>query len=79
MQAEINQSNSSSDDENIEMTSEPKISKFEYKEGGYGWVVCVATAYTLGVIYGIINNYSLIYSKFDIVYNNTKNHVVYSG
>jgi len=53
--------------------------QFEYKEGGYGWVVVVATGYCFGILIGMLNNYSLLYNELDRVYNNTQNHVLYSG
>ena len=53
---------------------------FNYKEGGWGWMVVVATGYCFGILIGMINNYALIYNELDTVYNGTvKNHVVYCG
>lgn len=53
---------------------------FKYKEGGWGWMVVVATGYCFGILIGMINNYALIYNELDSVYNGTvKNHVVYCG
>jgi len=53
---------------------------FIYKEGGWGWMVVVATGYCFGILIGMINNYALIYNELDSVYNGTvKNHVVYCG
>ena len=48
-------------------------------DGGYGWVVCLATFWCFGIIIGMDYNYSLIYNKLVIVYNNTENHVIYAG
>ena len=50
-----------------------------YKEGGWGWIVVIATGYSFGIIIGLINNYALIYNEFDRVYNQTENHVFYAG
>jgi hypothetical protein len=52
---------------------------FVYKEGGFGWVVVIATGYCFGVLIGMINNYALILNELDRVYNDTENHVLYSG
>lgn len=52
---------------------------FEYKEGGLGWLVVISCGYCFGILIGMMNNYSLIYNEFDRVYNQTENHVVYSG
>ena len=54
-------------------------SDFEYKEGGWGWVVVVATGYCFAILIGMVNNYALIHNKFVVVYNSTENHVFYSG
>ena len=37
------------------------------------------TGYCFGILIGMMNNYSLIYNEFDRVYNETENHIVYSG
>jgi len=50
-----------------------------YKEGGWGWVVVLATGYSFGIIIGLINNYALIYNEFDKVYAQTENHIFYAG
>ncbi len=52
---------------------------FHYKEGGWGWLVVVATSYCFGVLVGMMNNYALIYNKLEIVYNGTENHVFYAA
>ena len=52
---------------------------FVYKEGGWGWVVVIATSYCFGILVGMMNNYALIYNKLEIVYNGTENHVFYAG
>ena len=52
---------------------------FEYKDGGWGWVVVIASSYCFGILYGMVGNYALIYNKFEIVYNSTENHVLYAG
>ncbi len=52
---------------------------FKYKEGGFGWIVVIATGYCFGVLIGMINNYALILNELDRVYNETENHVLYSG
>ena len=48
-------------------------------DGGYGWIVCLATFWCFGIIIGMDYNYSLIYNKLVVVYNTTENHVVYAG
>ncbi len=53
--------------------------EFEYMEGGWGWVVVVASAYSFGILYGMVGNYALIFNKFEEVYNGTENHVFYAG
>ena len=54
-------------------------SNFKYKEGGWGWVVVGATGYCFAILIGMVNNYALIHNEFVVVYNNTENHVFYSG
>jgi hypothetical protein len=56
-----------------------RVPKFVHMDGGYGWLVCVATFWCFGVIIGMDYNYSLIYNKLVVVYNGTENHVVYAG
>lgn len=56
-----------------------KNSEFVYQEGGWGWVVVVCSGFSLGILIGMINNYSLILNEMERVYNNTENHVVYTG
>lgn len=56
-----------------------KIDEFEYLEGGWGWVVVLASAYCFGILYGMVGNYALIFNKFEVVYNETENHVLYAG
>lgn len=53
--------------------------EFEYLEGGWGWVVVLASAYCFGILYGMVGNYALIFNKFEVVYNETENHVLYAG
>jgi hypothetical protein len=50
-----------------------------YREGGWGWVIVLATGYSFGIIIGLINNYALIYNEFDKVYAQTENHIFYAG
>ncbi len=52
---------------------------FKYREGGWGWVVVIASAYSFGILYGMVGNYALIFNKFEEVYNGTENHVFYAG
>lgn len=52
---------------------------FQYKEGGWGWVLVLATAYCFSINIGMMNNYALIHDKFIVVYNSTRNQVFYSG
>lgn len=52
---------------------------FQHTEGGLGWLVVATTGYCFGILIGMMNNYSLIYNEFDRVYNQTENHIVYSG
>jgi hypothetical protein len=63
-------------DESEEEDTKPN---FVHLEGGYGWLVCIATFWCFGVIIGMDYNYSLIYNKLVVVYNSTGNHVVYAG
>jgi hypothetical protein len=67
-----------SDEESYD-SKEEIPSNFVYKEGGWGWVVCVSTGYCFGILMGLVNNYALIYNEFDIVYNQTENHIFYAG
>ncbi len=48
-------------------------------DGGWGWVVVAAVSYCLGILYGMVNNYALLYNKFAVVYNNTENHIIYAA
>ena len=64
---------------NVDTNHTQLNSKFVYKEGGFGWIVVLATGYCFGVLIGMINNYALILNEIDRVYNETENHVVYSG
>jgi hypothetical protein len=59
--------------------SKEEEEEFEQIDGGYGWIVCLATFWCFGIIIGMDYNYSLIYNKLVIVYNTTENHVVYAG
>lgn len=52
---------------------------FIHAEGGWGWIVVLATGYCFGCLMGMINNYALIYNEFDKVYNGTPNHIFYAG
>jgi hypothetical protein len=53
---------------------------FEYKEGGWGWLVVIACGFCFGILIGMVNNYALIYNGLDEAYKNTtENHVVYTG
>ena len=49
------------------------------EEGGWGWVVVIATSYSFGILYGLVNNYALIYNQFAIIYKDTEHHIVYAG
>ncbi len=53
--------------------------EFVYKEGGWGWIVVLACGYCFGLIIGMTNNYALLYNEFDRIYNQTENHIVFSG
>lgn len=64
--------------EEMEVIEKPP-KDFVYKEGGWGWVVVIATSYCFGILVGMMNNYALIYNKFEIVYNGTENHIFYAG
>ncbi len=33
------------------------------KDGGWGWVVCLASLWTNGTIFGIINSFGVMYEK----------------
>ena len=48
-------------------------------EGGWGWVVVIAVSYCFGILYGLVNNYALIYNEFTMVYNETENYIIYAG
>jgi hypothetical protein len=56
-----------------------ELTDFIHKEGGWGWVVVIATGYCFGALMGMINNYALIYNEFDNVFNGTDNHIFYAG
>lgn len=64
-------------DESALDTKPPK--DFHYKEGGWGWLVVIATSYCFGILVGMMNNYALIYNKLEIVYNGTENAVFYAA
>lgn len=64
---------------NEKLSIEGKNKDFIYKEGGWGWVVVIASGYCFGILIGMINNYALIYNELVKVHNGTANHVVYSG
>jgi hypothetical protein len=63
----------------LEIEDEEAASDFIHKEGGWGWIVVIATGYCFGTLMGMINNYALIYNEFDNVYNGTDNHIFYAG
>ena len=52
---------------------------FDFKEGGWGWVVVIAASYSFGILNGMVNNYALVYNKLDVVYNGTDNHTLFAG
>ena len=56
-----------------------ELEEFEYMEGGWGWVVVIASSYCFGILYGMVGNYALVFNKFVLVYNETENHVLYAG
>ncbi len=66
-------------DENRRIKKNNDHKDFVYKEGGFGWVVVISTGYCFGVLIGMVNNYALILNELDRVYNETENHVLYSG
>ncbi|RNA38147.1 monocarboxylate transporter 10 [Brachionus plicatilis] len=59
--------------------SEAKNSDFIYQEGGWGWIVVICSGFCLGILIGMINNYSLLLNEMERVYNQTENHVVYTA
>ena len=65
--------------ENNVSINEENNTEFQPIDGGYGWIVCLATFWCFGIIIGMDYNYSLIYNKLVVVYNTTENHVVYAG
>ena len=67
------------DKDKLEEDEEATIDEFIHKEGGWGWVIVIATGYCFGTLMGMINNYALIFDKFDKVYNGTENHIFYAG
>ena len=70
----------SEDSQTFDVNPSPiRQANFEYKDGGWGWVVVIASSYCFGILYGMVGNYALIYNKFEIVYNSTENHVLYAG
>ena len=79
METEINQFERVTDLKPNAPKNEDYLLNFKYKEGGFGWVVFLVASYTYGIIMAVMYNYSLIYNKFDIVYNNSENHVLYQG
>lgn len=58
---------------------ESQNSDFTYQEGGWGWVVVLCSGFCLGILIGMINNYSLLLNEMEKIYNQTENHVVYTG
>ena len=50
-----------------------------HKEGGWGWIVMLATSYNVGLLVGIVNSYALIYNKMVNTYEHEENHVFYAG
>lgn len=59
--------------------NEIEYESFIRKEGGWGWVVVVASAYCFGIIVGMINNYALIYNKLIEIFSETEHHILYAG
>jgi len=50
-----------------------------HKEGGYGWVVVIATGYCFGVLISMVNTYALVVNELNEVYESSDNHVLYSA
>ena len=55
--------------ENNVSINEENNTEFQPIDGGYGWIVCLATFWCFGIIIGMDSNYSLIYNKLVVVYN----------
>ena len=62
-----------------ESVSQKSDSDFEYKEGGWGWVVVMSAGYCFGIIFGMSNNYALLLNELTVVYKQAPNNVVYAG
>ena len=56
--------------------SEPE---FVYREGGWGWLVVIASGYCFGILIGLLNDYSLLYNQMTKDFKDTENHVLYAG
>jgi hypothetical protein len=67
------------DVEKYKANSQENNETFVYREGGFGWIVVLATGYSFGVLIGMVNNYALIMNEIDRVYNETEHHVLYAG
>lgn len=67
-------------DANEKCTKQTKTEDVELvSEGGWGWVVVIAVSYCFGILYGLVNNYALIYNEFTMVYNETENYIIYAA
>ena len=47
---------------NLRKSSEDE-KEFEPPEGGWGWVVCFASFWTNGTLFGILNTFGILYVK----------------
>lgn len=57
----------------------PRPSESYHSDGGWAWIVNIATGYCFGILIGMCNNYGLIYVEFERIYVGTENHVTYAG
>ena len=53
--------------------------EFKHKDGGWGWIVMIATGFNIGNVVGILNCYTLVYNKMVNTYEHEENHVFYAG
>jgi hypothetical protein len=79
-QKDINLTSQNLVDQKEDIESGNKKEKdFQYKEGGYGWLVVAVTVTCAGITDSMLGNYSLVQDELLIAYNTTDNFAIYAG